>query len=708
VASNRGLTKPSQCSLPSALGVWILAALAGLLAVTRDPSALLITLPDALALLALDAAMFSSGALLACLALRPLRPLPAGPLLKALTCILLGGWFLSGLTMALSLLGWLHAGTAWAIVALGPGGGLVWILRSRKALIPRLSGPPVHLSVGSVVLGALCAASVGIWLAGAMRPPWFVGLPGDGYDVTLYHLQVPREILQTGRMTPLWHNVYSFYPMQLEMQYLLGMALKGPRIEDGMYLAKILHGLHGYLAAATLLVAWPRMGRRAGRIAMTLLATSPFLLRLGWVAMVELGEFAYLALALAWLGRWWYRPRWKSALLVGAALACSCCVKYLSVGFIVAPVAVLMVLRLPGRDWTRRLGQAALALVVTVAMMSPWLIRNVAWTSNPVFPLATDLLGRGHWSPEAQQRWIQGHRPGKHPPVPLPAVQGPRRPKPSTAELFAKGLFDRLFNPVLVALAAAAGLWALWRWIYSRRSWPGLLSVFWLVQLALWALATHELPPRFLSPALVVMCVQVAEGLVRLTRSSRLLPCWSASVASLALAGLSLLLAVGVFEQTARGPMGYILPLGHDAIAREALPVVYDEVPPSGRVLLIGESPAFYYPPGTLYATPFDAQVLLEHLAVDQSPRRRLETLQRAGITHIRVNWAEIRRLATTYGYPAVLSDDVLLADRAGRAPTLSLLEQLKPLGMRVVAENIPPGRPADRRFSVSTLYALP
>src|SRR4051812_10335086 len=34
----------------------------------------------------------------------------------------------------------------------------------------------------------------------------------NGYDVTEYHLQVPREWFEAGRIIPLHHNVFSFFP----------------------------------------------------------------------------------------------------------------------------------------------------------------------------------------------------------------------------------------------------------------------------------------------------------------------------------------------------------------------------------------------------------------------------------------------------------------------------------------------------------------
>ena len=48
-----------------------------------------------------------------------------------------------------------------------------------------------------------------------------------GYDVSEYHLQVPREWYQAGRITPLQHNVFSYMPMNVEVHDLLARHRRG-------------------------------------------------------------------------------------------------------------------------------------------------------------------------------------------------------------------------------------------------------------------------------------------------------------------------------------------------------------------------------------------------------------------------------------------------------------------------------------------------
>src|SRR5204863_10008875 len=72
------------------------------------------------------------------------------------------------------------------------------------------------------ILAAACVS--------ASMPPgvmWRSAGDPHPYDVLEYHLQVPREWQESGRITPLKHNVYCFFPANVEMQYLLVMHIAG-------------------------------------------------------------------------------------------------------------------------------------------------------------------------------------------------------------------------------------------------------------------------------------------------------------------------------------------------------------------------------------------------------------------------------------------------------------------------------------------------
>jgi len=127
-------------------------------------------------------------------------------------------------------------------------------------------------------------------------------------------------------------------------------------------------------------------------------------------------------------------------------------------------------------------------------------------------------------------------------------------------------------------------------------------------------------------------------------------------------------------------------------------------LPVESRPMLVGEARAFYLPSGTLYATAFDSHPLAEMIESGMSAEEILAELQARGVTHLYVNWAEIIRLALTYGYPASLAGEPLALlpegyriysgqplDRALKdQPRLAILEEMKALGLKEIPPELP------------------
>ena len=69
----------------------------------------------------------------------------------------------------------------------------------------------------------LLAAPMAVVVIAASLSPGFLWKPLDPhpYDVLSYHLQIPREWFDAGKIVPLLHNSFSFFPMGMEMHDLL-------------------------------------------------------------------------------------------------------------------------------------------------------------------------------------------------------------------------------------------------------------------------------------------------------------------------------------------------------------------------------------------------------------------------------------------------------------------------------------------------------
>lgn len=632
---------------------------------------------------------------------------PAGtPRLLALaTSAALGLWMLSTAVLILGsvLPGAMGMSLWWPVVGVGVAIALAQAHRALGRV--RLPG---GFSGGSLVW-VLAAAAGGIWLAGAAMPPgWMGNLTMDSYDVLEYHLQLPREYYHAGRVATLDHNVYSHFPLGAEMLCLLAMCLRGGAYE-GMYLAQLMSGLYAAVAVAGVFG-----GLRApdaepsliddfrSRAALALLATAPWVIYFSWLAMPELAQISYLALALVWLRRWLRSPSARLAGWIGAMLGAACAVKYLSVGLIAAPVIVAMAAAALRRP--RRPGQVAAAAGVAALLFCPWLIRNAAATGNPVFPLATSTFGRGHLSEECARRWRDGHAPEHRPPVPVPPGYAPP-PRLSRARRFSAFLLDwpKLGHPALGAGVLVIAVGAAFAMFARRRGvdpWDWALLGVVAVQMLVWALFTRDMPARFIAVSVAPISLLSAGGLARLAsvRQVRWLrqPAGIGGRWGMAPAGMLLLAATAMNlgsagryfsrEMLAHRQRGWadVRPAGLPGSHFARLPDL------RGRVMLVGDAATFYYPAGTVYATVFDTHPLQRLIGRGDLAA----ALAERDITHVGVHWAEVSRLRHTYGWPEALSPARLTEAFAGW-----------PVARDVRSAAAAPGEAPARVF---TLYAVP
>lgn len=634
--------------------------------------------------------------------------------LRIATACGIGLWFWSIAVMAVGSLSYdLLKAILWWPPVIGGAALAGWYLHKPIQQV-RL---PSRVSARELVW-VLAAVAAGLWLAGAIRPPGVLQT-SDNYDVLEYHLQLPREFLADQALHATPHNVYGYYPLGVEMLFLLGMILRGGAYE-GMYAAVMLHGLFGLgavCAAASL-----GGGRLRGRLAAVLLACLPLTINMSWLAMVELAQVFYTLLALLWLRQWLAATAdppsgaggrgLGEAIAVGLMVGGACGVKYLSVGLTAGPVLVVMLLA--GLLVRRRAAWHVLpAGAACLLLFAPWLVRNMVYTGNPVFPLASSLLGRGHWDEQSQARWQAGHGPTFEPPVPPPPNHQPHANLPSHATLFyrnfaaadllgAPGYLQGLRLSPLVLLAVMGALAA--AAMRGRAdpagpardgAWDLALAAVLAIQLAVWAAMTHGMPTRFLAPAAAPLTLLAAGFLARIRGSEAAPTLWSAGLcwALLLLTALSgLTTSALLFARL--DPMGppdsplsprYGMAPDGQTLARELPPFAYANALPKGsRLLLIGEARGFYFPPNTVYATAFDKHPLERLIDHGIPPDEILRELRGRGITHIYVAWPEVLRLAHTYGYPAPLSADAVRRSQASQPPGLGILDRLGEHGLKL------------------------
>lgn len=171
----------------------------------------------------------------------------------------------------------------------------------------------------------------GLWLAtpfvalvvlGAMLPPW-------EFDVREYHLQVPKEWFQQGRIDFLPHNVYGNMPLGAELLALLPMTLlPGERAWWwGALAGKTVIACFTLLTAAGLLAAGQRFATKtAGVVAALIYLSTPWITYVSVTGLIDGAVGLYLLLGFyafaigksdavetpAESGRWvWLAVSWR-------------------------------------------------------------------------------------------------------------------------------------------------------------------------------------------------------------------------------------------------------------------------------------------------------------------------------------------------------------------------------------------------------------
>ncbi len=527
-----------------------------------------------------------------------------------------------------------------AVMALA-GGGLLFRRRRRgQCQTAKETAPTMDIGV-AVVLTVLSALAV---LAALVPAGGLWAFDGRGFDVLEYHLQLPREYLENGRIGRIGHNAYSHFPQNMEMLYLAGLGLTGDRIA-GMYLSQLLHlaVCGAFIAGIFALVRrWSGAGTA---LAAAAVAGGP----LFYVATLAYNE-GYLLLMML-LAAGWVLPQGeeklslRQAVLAGIFLGGACGAKYTAVAM-AGPVVIIFAI-IAGRARWKQLAVIALAALAT---FSPWLIKNVIWNGNPVFPLAAKTLGQSDWTDEQVARWNNAHAPAAE-----EAPAGVRLAN-LAREIIDPGRYGGAFWPLVLLVGGC--------FIARKRKLDAaapqrLLAAAGLsfaVQLIIWLTATH-LQSRFLLPMFVPLAILLGCIAVRCGWPARLL----CGLALTVIIVHTIFIARSYAASTRIDNHSGFAPLaGVDEFISGLYPFSNSDAADlqTTNVLLVGESRPFYTRSRYVYHTVFDRCDLQDMLAAGASPADIAAAWRAKGITHIYIRWDEIDRLRRSYGFAPLVTPE--------------------------------------------------
>ena len=229
------------------------------------------------------------------------------------------------------------------------------------------------------------AIAYAIWLAFVLV---LASVPPVSRDALTHHLAVPKLWVEGGGLIEIPHVLFSYYPQLLDLLYTI------PLLAGHDIAAKYIHFVFAALTALLIFsFVRRRLGAGWGAIAGIMFLTVPLVAKLSVTVYVDLGLMFFTMAALYGAVLWLddtSRIKWLLIAAVCSGLALS--TKYNAiVSFIVlsllVPFFYLNTRQNKDAEQINTVKYGVIFVSVSMLVFSPWLIRNLALTGNPLYPL---------------------------------------------------------------------------------------------------------------------------------------------------------------------------------------------------------------------------------------------------------------------------------------------------------------------------------
>ncbi len=567
--------------------------------------------------------------------LLPLFRLEMDPSRRVLFSAGLGTGALSAAICALAGAGLLSPAPVLTVLSVG----LVLAVKKGGAIFRfdggRGGAEKVELAERAAIVALALVAALGISLA-ATAPA--------SRDALIHHLAIPKIYIGHRGFVDLPFATFSYYPMNLNMLYaallLAGADIAAKMIHFAFYLG-VLFALHRMLR----LFCSPAVSMACT----ALFGSVPVVFNVATWAYVDFGLTFYTLLAimalLDWMEKGEVRWVWLTAVLSGLAAG----TKYS--GFLIAGLLGCWVIAAAFRQHlgpVKVLRTSAAFVGIVLAVLLPWLIKDMVQTGNPIYPQGSGIFGGPAWQPERARvsawearREGEGERWIEEVLVPWRISTVMRPDAPSNVD----GVLGPLF---LVGAVLFIGL----RKKPAALGYVGAMALFFF--LCMWARGSVR--SRYLIPVLApltLLCGYAAERLLaasprggRWGRMGR----WGIGVAAViffAFHGWWLLrYAVRVDP----------LPFLSGAVSRaeylrgqipdyDCYEFINEKLPPEAKLffLYVGND-GYYCDRDYIYDTYFLGYTVKQMIREASDPEAIRSAFREMGVTHLFINWPLLRR----------------------------------------------------------------
>lgn len=218
-------------------------------------------------------------------------------------------------------------------------------------------------------------------------------VPPISRDALTHHLAIPKLYLQHGGIFEIPDLDFSYYPMNLDLLYMI------PLYFSNDIIPKFIHFLFALLTSALIYrYLTDKLDKLYGLTGALFFLTIPIILKLSITVYVDLGLLFFTTASLLLLFQW-LEKNYQYRYLITAGICCGLAVGTKYNGLIsllllsaCAPILYIRSCRQQGKKNIKALQYGSIFCMTAIAVASPWLIRNALWTGNPLYPLYDNLF----------------------------------------------------------------------------------------------------------------------------------------------------------------------------------------------------------------------------------------------------------------------------------------------------------------------------
>jgi len=453
-------------------------------------------------------------------------------------------------------------------------------------------------------------------------------VPNRAFDALSYHLEVPLRFLQAGGIVNIPENIYSYSPLLTQMLYGLGLGLEGADLAGLLYFSFFI---------LTLWTVWrggeKLFGSSGSAWAAALLALMPVFLVEVPQAGADWSMSFFILTALLLLAEGGRHTRYMVLAGILAGMAAGCRHQAIGYALVLVPLAGLAVDVREKRSGSIK--PWCIFTGVAVLSASPWYLKNMVQTGDPVYPLLTSLTGGLAF----ETGFVE-------------SLVGSR----SLHLLWSWVLvpFQSAFDPLSLSMTASVGvlplaLTLLLPGLREKRARRGFLLLWTILAFLAWHLTFRTF--RYVMPVMIVCCLWLGAALAQSLKgpSGKARVLKAAVCMALVVNGGTFLGLTDYVNRSVPPALGIRAPENYIRETYQPYPAIDYlnslEQPP-GRVLFVGEMRGFYSRFPREVPSHNAPNRLLELVKAQKDPILMKEELVDSGFTHILFNPEEWRRMA--------------------------------------------------------------